>query len=191
MGSSHDRVGVEESTTRGADERRGKRFNDGVDACTRFRLESHPTSCFVAVVVAGVFVGEGEILGVKPHRKSRVAVGVDFPIDIFSPHRSEISGTLLQGDGITLGVAHMTGNESFVTGTCSESWVVGIKGSAVFVHCEDAEGCRSRESGSREVVVNEDTVAGVVSATTTVTKQLVECDSNRNRVQASIPSHLS
>ena len=57
-------VGVEISTTGGADERRGERFNNGVDACTRFRLESHSTSCFVAVVVAGVFVSEGKILGV-------------------------------------------------------------------------------------------------------------------------------
>lgn len=138
-------VGVEISTTRGANERRGERFNDGVDACTRFRLESHSTSCFMAVVVAGVFVGEGEILGVEPHRKARVAVGVDFPIDVFSPHRSEIAGALLQGNGISLRVAHMTGDESFVTGACSESWVVGIEGTAVFVRCENAENCRSRE----------------------------------------------
>ena len=59
----------------------------------------------------------------------------------------------------------MPGDEGFVAGACSESWVVRIKGTAVFVRCEDAEGCRSRECGSREVVVNEDTVAGVVPAT--------------------------
>lgn len=138
-------VGVEISTTRGANERRGERFNNGVDACTRFRLESHSTSCFMAVVVAGVFVSEGEILGVEPHRKARVAIGVDFPIDVFSPHRSEVARALLQGDGISLRVAHMTGDESFVAGACSESWVVGIEGTAVFVRCEDAESCRSRE----------------------------------------------
>ena len=90
-------------------------------------------------------MGEGEILGVEPHRKARVAIGVDFPIDIFSPHGSEVAGTLLQGDGISLRVTHVPGNEGFVARACSESWVVGIKGSAVFVRCEDAEGCRSRE----------------------------------------------
>ena len=156
---------MEISTTRGANERRGERFNDGVDACTRFRLESHSTSCFVTVVVAGVFVGEGEILGVEPHREARVAIGVDLPIDIFSPHRSEVVRTLLQGDGISLRVTHMPGDESLVARARSESWVVGIEGTAVFVRCEDAEGRRSRECGSREVVVNEDTVAGVVPAT--------------------------
>ena len=81
------RVGVEESTTGGANEKGGERFNDRVDACARFRLESHSTCCFMAVVIAGVFVGEGEILGVEPHRKARVAISVDFPIDVFSPHR--------------------------------------------------------------------------------------------------------
>ena len=94
-----------------------------------------------------------------------MAVGVDFPIDVFSPHRSEVARTLLQGDGISLGVTHVPGDEGFVAGACSESWVVRIEGTAVFVRCEDAESCRSRECGSREVVINEDTVAGVVSAT--------------------------
>ena len=56
-------------------------------------------------------------------------------------------------------------DKGFVAGACPESWVVWIEGSAVFVRCEDAESRRSRECGSREVVVNEDTVAGVVSAT--------------------------
>ena len=103
---------MEVSTTGGTDERRGKRFNDGVDACARFRLEPHSTSCFVTEVIAGVLVSEGEILGVEPHRKARVAIGVDFPIDVFSPHRSEIARTLLQGDGISLGVTHMPYSES-------------------------------------------------------------------------------
>ena len=108
---------------------------------------------------------EGEILGIEPHRKARVAVSVDFPIDVFSPHRSEVAGTLLQGDGVSLGVTHMPGDEGFVARACSESWVVRIEGSAVFVRCENAESRRSRECGSREVVINENTVAGVVSAT--------------------------
>ena len=82
---------------------------------------------------------------VEPHRKARVAIGVYFPIDVFSPHRSEVVRTLLQGDGIPLRVTHVPGNEGFVTGACSEGWVVRIEGSAVFVRCEDAEGCRSRE----------------------------------------------
>ena len=115
--------------------------------------------------VAGVFVSEGEILGVQPHGEARVAISVDFPIDIFSPHRSEVVRTLLQGDGVSLRVTHMPGNEGFIAGTCSEGWVVGIKGTAVFVRCENAESRRSRECGSREVVINEDTVAGVVPAT--------------------------
>ena len=123
----------------------GERFNDGVNACTRFRLESHSTCCFMAVVIAGVFVSEGEILGVQPHRESRVAVGVDFPIDVFSPNGSEIAGTPLQGDRISLRVTHMSGDESFVAGTSSEGRVVGIERSAVFVRCEDAEGRHSRE----------------------------------------------
>ena len=94
-----------------------------------------------------------------------MAIGVDFPIDVFSPHRSEVARTLLQGDRISLGVTHVPGDEGFVARACSEGWVVGIEGTAVFVRCEDAEGRRSRECASREVVVNEDTVAGVVSAT--------------------------
>ena len=97
----------------------------------------------MAVVVAGVLVSEGEILGVEPHREARVAIGVDFPVDIFSPHRSEVVRTQLQGDGISLRVTHVPGDEGFVARACSESWMVRIEGTAVFVRCEDAESCRS------------------------------------------------